>query len=162
LGERLIGRRHAWLTPAMTLLASGMPLACKNRGPSLLPNMISECKVDHWSANGPVASYFFQHPWALGIPMAVAAILLFTERAPRNEKVRLRVLAFFLRVLSFSELVLFVTVVPSMIVAELYYEDRLELRRALPIVAAAAGAGVLAKLLGGFLLRGDDQQGLKF
>jgi len=162
LGERLIGRRRAWLTPAMTLFASGLPIGCPHPGPSILPNMISECPVGRWSVNGPVITYFFQHPWALGIPVATTAILVFTERAPRRAWVRLAVLAFLFGALSFSELVLFVTVVPSMIVAELWYEDRLELSRAPALVAAAVVALGIAKLLGGFFAPAKGLVQMKF
>lgn len=154
LGERLIGRSRAWLTPAMALFASGLPLGCPHHGPSILPNMISECPVGRWSVNGPVITYWFQHPWSLGIPVATTAILVFTERNPRSAWFRVAVLAFLFGALSFSELVLFVTVLPSMIVAELWYEDRIELGRAPALLGAAViGAGI-AKLLGGFFVPG--------
>lgn len=162
LGERLIGRSRAWLTPAMTLFASGLPLRCPHPGTSILPNLISECPVGRWSVNGPVITYWFQHPWSLGIPVAATAILVFTERNPRDRWVRFAVLAFLFGALSFSELVLFVTVVPSLIVAELWYEDRIELGRA-PAVLGAAAIGVLvAKLLGGFFVPGQGLQSMKF
>jgi hypothetical protein len=162
LGERLVGRRRAWLTPFMTLYASGLPLGCPHPGPSILPNMIEECPVGHWSVNGPPITYFFQHPWALGIPVAATAILVFSERAPRSGALRFALLAFLFGALSFSELVLFVTVLPALLVAELYYEDRLELRRAPALLGALLLAFGLAKLLGGFFVPAAGLQNLKF
>jgi len=162
LGERLVGRRRAWLVPVTTLLASGMPVGCPHAGSTILPNMISECPVGHWSVNGPVITYFFQHPWALGIPVAATAMLVFTERSPRSAAVRFGVLAFLFAALSFSELVLYVTVVPSMVVAELWYEDRVEIRRAPAIVGAAAVSLGLARLMGGFFAHAEGVESMKF
>jgi hypothetical protein len=162
LGERLVGRPRAWLLPVTTLLASGMPVGCPHPGTSIVPNMISECPVGHWSVNGPVISYFFQHPWALGIPVATTAILVFTERAPRDPWVRFGLLAFLFAALSFSELVLYVTVLPSMLVAELRYEDRIEIRRAPAMLGAAALSFGVAKLMGGFFAHAEGVEGMKF
>ncbi|APR88084.1 hypothetical protein A7982_13433 [Minicystis rosea] len=161
LGERLIGRRRAWLAPVMTLFASGLPLGCPHDG-SLLPNMISECPVGHWSVNGPVITYFFQHPWALGIPVATTAILVFTERHPHSAWARFGALAFLFGALSFSELVLYVTVLPSLLVAEVWYEEGLEIRRALPMLGAMLLSLGLARLLGGFFAPANGLVSMQF
>jgi hypothetical protein len=162
LGERLLGRRRAWLTPAMTLFAGGMPLACSHANRSLVPHLVAECQVSRWSVNSAVINYWFQHPWSLGIPMAVSAILVFTERAPESARVRVALLGLLLGVLSFGQLSLFVTVVPSLLVAELWYDERIEIRRAPAIVLAAVLAFAVAKMLGGFFVPPEGMEDLKF
>jgi hypothetical protein len=92
LGERLLDRRRAWITPVLVLLGGGLPFGCPHPGPSIVTNVVVECKVGESVVNAPVISYFFQHPWSLGLPLAVSAILIFGERDAPRPRVRLATL----------------------------------------------------------------------
>ena len=163
LGERLAGRQHAWLTPFVTLFAGGIPLACEKAGFLIGWSLRVECRVGPtFQLNAPVISYFFQHPWALGIPVGVTAILLSTERRPTSRAAHLVVLGLVLAVLSLSEAVLFMGLLPAMIVAEAWYEDAIEIKRALLLLGVAVMALAAAKLLGGFFVEAPGLPPLKF
>jgi hypothetical protein len=89
LGARLVGRRSALITPALALLAGGVPLACDRPGPSVWYGVLVACGVGEQAVNAPVASYFFQHPFALGLTLAATAALLVCERRPPSRAARL-------------------------------------------------------------------------
>jgi hypothetical protein len=153
LGERLSGRAGAWLTPPLALLAGGAPIACDRPGPSAWYSVTVECGAGDRSVNAPVASYFFQHPWALGIPVAATAALLLTERRPPSAGARLFALGLALALLSLSEIALFAAVLPAIVVAEARYEGRFELRRGAALAGVAALVLGVARLAGGFFAR---------
>jgi hypothetical protein len=163
LGERLAGRAHAWLTPFVTLFAGGIPLACEKPGPSLGWSVLVECRIGgSYSLNAPIVSYFFQHPWALGIPVATTAVLLYTERRPTSPAARLAALGLVLAALSMSEIVLFAGLLPAIVVAEAWYEDTLEIKRALRLLVVALASLAAAKLLGGFFVSVPGLAPLRF
>jgi hypothetical protein len=64
--------------------------------------------------------------------------------------------------ISMSQIVLFVALVPSLVVAEAYYEDRLEIRRALPLAGVAVCSVIVARLFGGFFTSAPDLPSLPF
>jgi hypothetical protein len=96
--------------------------------------------------NFPVVMYFFQKPFALGFPLALAVMLLLSVRADGIHRTgRGLALAVLLAPLSFAEVVLFVTMLPSVAAHELAADRRL---RAL---VPSALALTLAVPLGGVL-----------
>jgi hypothetical protein len=118
--------------------------------------VVEDCRVGGHSVNPPVSSYFFQHPWSLGLPLAITAILLHTERRPPRRAARLAAFFLVLAMLSMSQIVAFAALLPSLVVAEALDEDGLDLRRALPLAAVAGLALAAARLLGGFFTRAPD------
>jgi hypothetical protein len=162
LGERLVGRSRAWLTPLLTLFGAGIPVGCPHVGPSIVANVVAECNVATHPINAPVISYFFQHPWSLGIPVALTAILLYTERSPVSARARLAVIGLVLSALSMSEIVLFTGLLPALVVAEAWYEDRLELRRVPGMLLVVVASVVVARMLGGFFVRSPELPALQF
>lgn len=162
LGERLIGRRAAWLTPFTVLYAGGLPLRCQHPGPSIVPNLVGECEVGAWSVNGPLISYFFQHPWALGIPLAITAVLVITERGAEGPWIRAGALALLLGALSLSEVALFVATLPVLAAAEVRFEDRAEVDRAPAVLAAITAAIGLSRLMGGFFTSAPGLGAMRF
>jgi hypothetical protein len=153
LGERLSGRAGAWLTPLLALCAGGAPVACDRPLPSAWHAVVVDCAAGARSVNAPVTSYFFQHPWALGIPVAVTAVLLLTERRPPRPAARLLALWLVLSLLSLSEIALFATLGPCLIVAEARWEGAFTLRRGAALLGVAALAVGTARLAGGFCAR---------
>ena len=170
LGERLSGRAGAWLTPVCALFAGGVPIACDRPGPSFWYGVTVECGVGDLSLNAPVASYFFQHPWGLGIPVAATIAILITERRPPSAAARLLAIGVALALLSLGEIVLFAAMLPTVVVAEAFhggaaggptprppaeawYEGAIEVRRGLALLGVAALALGAARLAGGFFTR---------
>jgi hypothetical protein len=162
LGERLAGRGRAWLVPLLTLFAGGLPVLCDNAEPSLAGRVLDKCMVGAHYLNPPVTSYFFQHPWSLGIPVGLTTILVFTSRRAPSEPLRLVVLAGLLAVLSMSQMALFAACLPAFVVAAAWGDDGLEPRRGLHMLGVVCAAAVAAKLLGGFLVSAPGLPGLAF
>ena len=188
LGERLLGRGHAWVVPVCALFAGGLPVACDNAQPSLVGRVVDMCQIGRHYVNPPVPVYFFQHPWSLGLPVGVTALLVVTARrasaaagepAPESpgegerpaapgargepdERVRLAVLAAVLGALSMSQMTLFAALLPAFVVAEAWGEGRVHPGRALRMLAVVGAAGALAKVSGGFLVSTPDMRGLAF
>ncbi len=153
IGERVAGRAGAWLTPPLALLAGGAPLACDKPGISGWEGVLGDCAVGARPVNAPVASYFFQHPWALGIPVAATAMLLLLERRPPSAGARLFALALALGLLSLSEIALFAAVLPVVVVAEAWHDGAFHLRRGVALLGVAGVALGAARLAGGFFVR---------
>jgi hypothetical protein len=96
--------------------------------------------------NFPVVMYFFQKPFALGIPLALAALLALSFPAPPEVRGRRGVLlAVLLAPLSLAEVVLFVMLLPAAAVQELISSRHT--RALVPMLAAL----LLAVPLGGVL-----------
>lgn len=169
LGERLLGRGRAWLTPVLVLFGGGAPFGCEVPGPSIVYRALVECRIGRkFSANAPVTSYFFQHPWSLGIPLAITAILLFSERdahgigGSRRARARLLAVGIALAALSLGEIVLFAGLVPALVVAEVWRDGTRDLRRAGPLLGVAALSVGAARLLGGFFASAPEIHPLGF
>ena len=102
----LVGRRAAWVTPALALFAGGVPLACDRPGPSPWYGVLVGCGVGERALNAPVTSYFFQHPFALGLTLVRGRRRCSsTERRPPSRAARLlRARARALALLSLAEI----------------------------------------------------------
>lgn len=161
LGERLIGRPRAALVPLCALLGGGLPVACDN-DPAPLARVLEFCSVGTHYVNPPLPSYFFQHPWTLGIPVGITALLVLGSHRPPREIVRLAALAACLAALAFSQITMFAGFVPSFLVAEALGPGGLDARRGLRALAAIACAVVAAALLGGFFVSAPGMPGLSF
>ncbi len=161
LGERLIGRGRAWLVPLLALFGGGLPALCDN-APTPLGRVVELCMVGRHYLNPPLPSYFFQHPWTLGIPVGAAALLVLTDRRAPREAVRLAALAACLAALAFSQITMFAGFVPSFLVAETFCPGGFDLRRGLRALAALTVAVVAAALLGGFFVSAPGMPGLSF
>lgn len=161
LGERLIGRGRAWLVPLLALFGGGLPVVCGNN-PTLLGRVVEFCAVGEHYVNPPMASYFFQHPWSLGIPVGVTALLVLGSRGAAREWLRLAALAASLAALSFSQITMFAGFAPSFVVAEAWGPDGLDVRRGLRALGALVAAVVAAWLLGGFFTSAPGMEGLPF
>jgi len=96
--------------------------------------------------NFPVVMYFFQKPFALGFPLALAVMLAASVPAAEGQgRRRGLLLALLLAPLSLAEVVLFVTIAPSLAAQELAAQRRLSalLPSALALLLAVPLGGVL-------------------
>ena len=109
LGVLMVGHRGEFLTPLIVLLSAGIPIALGSSSITLLEALLGQYQIRALPPNPPVVSYFFQHPWAVGIPIATCSLIVYfrARRAP----LRGIVLAVLLAALSVSQFVLFVSLV---------------------------------------------------
>lgn len=163
LGERLVGRRLAWLTPLLVMFGTGMPIRCTRPVPSTgVGIVLSVCEVGGKSVNSPIVSYFFQHPWSLGIPLALVAILIFTERRPPFPLARYAALGLVLTLLSLGEIVLFATVLPCLVAAAAFDDGRIRILPVLRMLGVVVVSLLLARALGGFFTTAPGLPHLEF
>jgi hypothetical protein len=151
IGEIWMGRGRGFLAVVMTLFVGGIPV-CMNGQPFELKELLT-CTIERAWTLPPFTSTFFQHPWSLGLPFALAAILIVTAREHQRPFLRLVLLWVLLSALSLSESVLFVTVTPSLVAAETWFLWRHRKARPsayLGILAAGLATLVVARLAGGF------------
>jgi hypothetical protein len=159
LGNVTGGSRAAGpFTAALVSFAGGLPFVCAPGEPIRVPLLVGQCSVEGLLVNPPFLSYFFQHPWTVGAPLALTALLVASE-APRGAG-RLAALGLVLLALTLTQLVLFVTVAAALLVAEVVPSVRGSLKEALDIrVAPLRALGLLvvvgltlavARRLGGF------------
>ncbi len=104
--------------------------------------------------NFPVVMYFFQKPFALGFPLAIAVMLAASVPPPEGRwRSRALLLALLLAPLSLAEVVLFVTLAPSLAAQELAAQKRIS------ALLPAAAALLLALPLGGVLFTPMPEEG---
>ena len=151
LGERIAGRRWGWTAAPLTLLCGGMPQLCDPPADCAYCQAVSWCSVDGALINPPVLSYFFQHPWTLGIPLFVTALLVFATREEGSSAARRLLLGLLLLGLTIGQFGLFLSAAAATVVAEAVETRRTGLRNALLYAAVPAVAVVLASFVGGML-----------
>jgi hypothetical protein len=161
LGDCLLAPRRGWIAIVTTLFGGGVPF-CLEATQHGIKDPLGFCTIHGEAIASPLLSNFFQHPWALGVPLSLAMWLVFTT-APRGTP-RLVVLSLLALALSFAHIVLFVTICVSLGSAEL-----LTLwRRRGPLVdvlsAMASGVAVFAGavVLDGFSRAPPWQSGVPF
>jgi hypothetical protein len=162
LGERVVGRAHGWIAvPAG--FGSGLPFLCESRTAKSLGDHLTGagCTIDKfWLAGPHVGDFFLQHPWTLGIPLALCAMLLFERRDAGRSWSWEAALWVLLAGLSFSEVVLFASLgVAGLAGAAIRggWKDRRRLFRLLVLAIATAAA---ARMLHGFFVPAGEPSGL--
>lgn len=162
LGDRLAGRRVAWLFPVCVLFAGGIPAKCDRASAQFVERIVQVCWVGKHYVNPPIPAYYFQHPWSIGIPLGVTTLLVLTSRRTRLPWVRYVVLGACLAALSFCQITMFAGFGAAFIVAEAWTEDGVDPGRALRMLVVAGVAFGAAKLMGGFLVTTPGLPALKF
>ncbi len=162
LGQRLAGRGGGTLTPPLVLLGSGILLGCVRLGSTRWSYVTTGCGFENGTLNAPTASFFFQHPWALGLPLAMTLALLSAERAPSRPWARLLAMGIAMAVLPLGEIALFATLVPAVIAAEAYGDEGWSVRSASKVAGTALLAACAAIRMGGFFARVPGGEGMGF
>lgn len=150
IGEHFIDRRHAWLTPVVTLFGGGVPFFCRTAHGQLGEQLLGQCKISGLWLAPPTASEFFQHPFALGFPLALVLLLLVSERRSPSRISRAVAVAIVLVALGTSQIVVFATVGPAVLAGECFGRRGLELRRTGIAIAIGLVALAITIGLGGF------------
>lgn len=126
LGERLLSRRWALLMPTVVLFGGGYPGLCAANLDANLPlgSHIAGLCAKGSPLNPPLFSYFYQHPWGVGLPLAVAIMLLALERGEELPWARRLGLTLLMYALSMSQFTLFLTIGSGLVLAELMRRRR--------------------------------------
>jgi hypothetical protein len=159
LGDRLLGPGQGWITAVITLFGGGLPFLLALQDGHYVARFVMICEVGGVDLNPPVISYFFQHPWALGLPLALCAMLIVLDQQQPGAA-RYFSLAVLLSALTISQVVVFASLAGAVSVADVFTSGRLEGRRILGMATALAVALLAGKAGGGFFLPPPDQIGL--
>jgi hypothetical protein len=160
LGERLVGTTEARasgpVTAVCVLFAGGAPYFCRPTSPPL-DYLTSMCTAGGTWITPPLVSSFLQHPWSLGVPL-FAIVLLLTARFAEagTSPAGWVLLSLVVLVLSFSQAVLFLCVVPALVAAGALAPGQaptVRLRRVALLVAWGAAMVLVARALHGFFAR---------
>ena len=122
LGARMLSPGKAFILPLVMLFGGGLSFlgSVAYSGEPVLVKMLGLTQVEGHSLNAPFMSYFFQHPWALGMPFAVSILLLVLRQDKPHDTGRLSVLALLFVALSFSQAVLFLTLFGAFLLSECF------------------------------------------
>jgi hypothetical protein len=146
IGRLWLGR--GWPAFLLVLYAGGLPWCAF--GPPLRRggDRLAFCRVGGQGTLAPLLSSCFQHPWALGLPLALAVLLCASAPDRTRERPRLAVIAILLAALSLGHVVLFATVLPSVVAAGFLGRTRRRPREVVGLLAVAGAAGVFAVVWG--------------
>jgi hypothetical protein len=149
LGERWLGTGRGWLTSCALLLGGNLALlgdwgGCQS---SVVERLLGTAYVNGESLCSPVVSFFFQAPWALGLPITLAALLVFSHGKGWWRGITLGLL---IAALSLSQIVLFLTVGAAMACAEFFPNERWLPLGAWRLVLALGVALACSWWMGGF------------
>jgi hypothetical protein len=114
------------------------------------------CSVDGQRSNPPFTSYYFQHPWSLGVPIFCLALLQHAA-LPRlaNRTLGWTALACSLSLLSLCQAVLFVTTVAALGLTAVWRLARFRDHVSWRVLSALAASLASSRLLGGFFVAGQ-------
>jgi hypothetical protein len=168
LGETWAARPRAQaagvFAAVLLLFGGGAPTLCAPGWPPPVPILIGQCAVRGLSLNPPFVSYFFQHPWTVGVPLALAALIVASDAA--RGAGRLAALGILLLALSFTQIVLFLAASGALLAAEAVPRAAerdgalgvllLAARRVLLLAAVIVLVIAAARRLGGFFAPPPD------
>lgn len=141
LGDRLIAQGWGNVAAAVVLFGGGMEFFSAPEDAPFVWNLLGLGIIDSAILNPPVVSYFFQHPWTVGLPIGLCLIAL-AEReavgtsAGSHSRASLAIAVFFLvQSLAICQAVLFASLGAAVLAAR-----RLKDGWALPVAILLAGA----------------------
>lgn len=151
VGELLVGPRAATCVALLGVLGGGVPFFALARWPNLGERLTGRARVGDVWINPPVTSYVFQHPFALGLPLAAALLVLVLSRG-RARTARYGAYALLLAAASICHLAVFAAVGTSVLAVEALARNgwRPSARRVLGAALAGGLALMVARGLGGF------------
>ncbi|MCC6217005.1 MAG: hypothetical protein IT376_19250 [Polyangiaceae bacterium] len=155
LGELVWSPRVGVFVALGALLGGGAPFVAAPSWLELGERLCGAWRIEGIWLNPPVASYFFQHPFALGIPLALTALVVHAEGGAGLA--RLALLGGLGVALAHAQLVLFLTVGGSVLLGEglaAWAREERWLARAGWLIGVGAAAAWAATRLGGFFAPG--------
>lgn len=163
IGRRVAGSWGGPITALVLAYGAGDPLVCPSqvRSHALGAQLLGFCKTGGFFRNPPYISYHFQHPWAVGLPIALC-LMLVIDVAPRRAP-RWIAVGWLVATLAISEIVLFASMLAALPVAELVMRrGRSDRWKSVGLtLAAVVVAFVVASHSGGFFSPGPRALGLE-
>ena len=158
--RRAARRGRGWLTAVITLFGGGLPYLLALPDGDHVARFVMICEVGGMDLESSHDLYFFQHPWALGLPLAVCATLIILG-LPQAGFVRYISLALLLAALSFSQAVVFAALAGAIPVAEVFSDLSFTgPRRVAGVAAAVVVALLVGRAAGGLFRPPPDGMGL--
>jgi hypothetical protein len=155
LGERLLGARRGWILPLTVLFAGSLvPFLALSGTPATARALLGLIKIDGATVNPPLVSYFFQHPWTIGFPLALATLGLGLDRTVERPAWRAAFLFLLFLALAFTQIILFLALLSTMALVQFLLHLRTAPRESLAWMAGAAATLAVATQLGGFFASG--------
>jgi hypothetical protein len=156
LGERLLGAGRGWILP-LTVLFSGslVPFVALSGTPATAPALLGLIKIGGATVNPPLVSYFFQHPWTIGFPLAMAILGLGLDRTVGRPPWRAGVLLVLFLVLAVTQIPLFLALLLTMVFVKCLLHVRTAPLKSLAWMVGAAATLAIATQLGGFFASGS-------
>jgi hypothetical protein len=159
VGDYIGGPRAGLFVGCAVCFAGTWPLGCGKAAnePAVVAaigQLIGACKIGGVAINPPFISYFFQHPWSLGVPIFLLVILqwaVFPERRFHGQAV---LLLCSLALLSLAEIVLFLSLVAAMSLVEIWRLAHDRSPRAIAILLVLAASLAATGVMGGFFAPG--------
>jgi hypothetical protein len=155
--ERVLGRNRGWVGPACLAFSGGVPLLCLPATDRFAEALVGACTAGDVPVNPPVVAYFLQHPWSIGIPLAITILFAFTGRG--RPAIRYPALALLLVALALSQIVLFAAFSAALVVADAWDGKAIDLKRGVSMLACSAATVLIASRLGGFFASWPDGGG---
>ena len=150
-GRRISGHDAGWLAAPVALLGGGYVALCNVvQGECASCMRVGLCGVGEEFVNPPFLSYLFQHPWGVGLPLGLAALLVASDRAPELRLGRYAGWAVLTFALAFSQFAVCLAVAAVLVFGELTHAPSRRVQRALCALAAVTLALALASRFGGF------------
>jgi len=152
LGERILPKQYALILPAIVLFGGGLHFL----GTSLIGDhpFVDKMQSRVFSGTNPInqlmLSYFFQHPWSMGLPIGISALLLHLEKKQTQQSFYYGHMALFFIALSLSHIVIFLTFFGSILVSELFNTERKNLKLLGQLSALTSVVFVGAFMMGGW------------
>ena len=144
LGEHFGGSKAGLFVSLLVCFAGGWPQ---------IGSACPHCSANGVDINPPFISYYFQHPWSIGVPIFCLVVLQRASLAfVRNKFFGVTALACSLALLSLSHAVLFVTTVIAFGLAELWNLARARHGQSVMVLLGLGMSLLIAKGLGGFFL----------
>ena len=147
IGERLMGKGGGLWCAALGLFSAGLAMGILPEEAPLGMELLGMALVDGTMLNPPTLSYFFQHPWTLGLPLGLGIMALLLED-DWNLK-RSALLGVLFLSLSFTQVVLFVTLLPTAIAVVAFRGNRLRIREGLSLIGISVIVVILSSFMGG-------------
>ena len=157
VGERLVATGRGWIVMFAVLFAGPFAWFSTTLGePVGLHRWIGLVSVGSALLNPSIASYFFQHPWSIGIPLALATLCLGLDRRPGQMVWRAGLLFAVLLCLSICHVVMFAALLALFAVVQCGMNWRQAPRRAAAQIVFALTTLAVASRLGGFFAAGPQ------
>lgn len=145
----------------LLLFAGGLPFLAPFDGEMCRSTLGCKLQSMQWIGSSfvapPTISAFFQHPFTLGIPLALVTVAVFLDTCRAPSVLRAVLLGATLAILSLSQIVLYAELAPTMAVVLAFFAVRDAERRRMLLVAlgCVAASALLARLYGGFFAESD-------